>query len=156
MSILEVGKKAPHFELPNQDEETKTLDDYKGKWLVTYFYPKDDTPGCTKEAIEFSELKKDFDDLNTVIFGISKDSLEKHEKFKKKHDLLVELISDVSGTICDNFGVWVEKSMYGKKYMGIERSTFLFDEELNLIKFWRKVKVKNHAKEVLESIKNLS
>ena len=85
---------------------------------MIYFYPKDDTPGCTKEGIEFSELKKDFDDLNTVIFGISKDSLEKHEKFKKKHDLSVELISDVSGTICDNFGVWVEKSMYGKKIYG--------------------------------------
>ena len=130
--------------------------DFKGKKTVIYFYPKDDTPGCTKEAIDFSELKKEFEALNVAIFGISKDSIDKHEKFKKKHTLSVELISDIDGDICDSFGVWVEKSMYGKKYMGIERSTFLFDEEQNLIKFWRNVKVKNHVNEVLESIKNLS
>ena len=153
---MKIGDKIPNKKYQIGTNKEFTVNDLKGKKTVIYFYPKDDTPGCTKEGIEFSELKKDFDDLNTVIFGISKDSLEKHEKFKKKHDLLVELISDESVTICDNFGVGGEKSMYGKKYMGIERSTFLFDEELNLIKFWRKVKVKNHAKEVLESIKNLS
>ncbi len=153
---MNIGDKMPNKKYLIGTNKEFTVNDLKGKKTVIYFYPKDDTPGCTKEAIEFSELKKEFNDLNTVIFGISKDSIEKHEKFKKKHDLSVELISDVSGTICDSFSVWVEKSMYGKKYMGIERSTFLFDEELNLIKFWRKVKVKNHAKEVLESIKNLS
>ncbi len=128
--------------------------DLLGKKTVIYFYPKDDTPGCTKEAINFSEKINEFSNLNTQIFGVSRDSFEKHEKFKKKYNLKVNLISD-EGEITDYFGVWVEKSMYGKKYMGIERSTFVIDEQLKILKIWRKVKVSGHVEEVLDFIKNI-
>lgn len=125
-----------------------------GKKTVVYFYPKDDTPGCTKEAINFSEKINEFSNLNTQIFGVSRDSFEKHEKFKKKYNLKVNLISD-EGEITEYFGVWVEKSMYGKKYMGIERSTFVIDEQLKILKIWRKVKVSGHVEEVLDFVKNI-
>lgn len=125
-----------------------------GKKTVVYFYPKDDTPGCTKEAINFSEKINEFANLNTQIFGVSRDSFEKHEKFKKKYNLKVNLISD-EGEITEYFGVWVEKSMYGKKYMGIERSTFVIDEQLKILKIWRKVKVSGHVEEVLDFVKNI-
>ncbi len=128
--------------------------DLSGKKSIIYFYPKDDTPGCTKEAINFSDKINDFSSLNTQIFGISRDSPEKHEKFKKKHDLKVNLISD-DGEITEYFGVWVQKSMYGKKYMGIERSTFVIDEQLKILKIWRNVKVSGHVEEVLDFIKNI-
>ena len=128
--------------------------DLLGKKTVIYFYPKDDTPGCTKEAINFSEKIDEFSNLNTQIFGVSRDSFEKHEKFKKKYDLKVNLISD-EGEITEYFGVWVEKSMYGKKYMGIERSTFVIDEQLKILKIWRKVKVSGHVEEVLDFVKNI-
>ena len=130
--------------------------DINGQKVLIYFYPKDDTPGCTLEANEFSTFKKKFLNLNTQILGISKDSIEKHEKFKKKHNLKIELVSDENGEICKLFKVWVEKSMYGKKYMGIERATFLFDENLKLIKIWRNVKVKGHVEEVLTYVKSIS
>lgn len=125
-----------------------------GKKTVIYFYPKDDTPGCTKEAISFSEKINEFSNLNTQILGISRDPFEKHEKFKKKHDLKINLISD-EGEITEYFNVWVEKSMYGKKYMGIERSTFVIDEQLKILKIWRKVKVSGHVEEVLDFVKNI-
>ena len=128
--------------------------DLLGKKTVIYFYPKDDTPGCTKEAINFSEKINEFSNLNTQIFGVSRDSFEKHEKFKKKYNLKVNLISD-EGEITEYFGVWVEKSMYGKKYMGIERSTFVIDEQLKILKIWRKVKVSGHVEEVLDFVKNI-
>ena len=128
--------------------------DLLGKKTVVYFYPKDDTPGCTKEAISFSEKINEFSNLNTQIFGVSRDSFEKHEKFKKKYNLKVNLISD-EGEITEYFGVWVEKSMYGKKYMGIERSTFVIDEQLKILKIWRKVKVSGHVEEVLDFVKNI-
>ena len=128
--------------------------DLLGKKTVIYFYPKDDTPGCTKEAINFSEKIDEFSNLNTQIFGVSRDSFEKHEKFKKKYNLKVNLISD-GGEITEYFGVWVEKSMYGKKYMGIERSTFVIDEQLKILKIWRKVKVSGHVEEVLDFVKNI-
>ena len=128
--------------------------DLLGKKTVIYFYPKDDTPGCTKEAINFSEKIDEFSNLNTRIFGVSRDSFEKHEKFKKKYNLKVNLISD-EGEITEYFGVWVEKSMYGKKYMGIERSTFVIDEQLKILKIWRKVKVSGHVEEVLDFVKNI-
>ena len=128
--------------------------DLLGKKTVIYFYPKDDTPGCTKEAINFSEKINEFSNLNTQIFGVSRDSFEKHEKFKKKYNLKVNLISD-EGEITEYFGVWVEKSMYGKKYMGIERSTFVIDEQLKILKIWRKVKVSGHVDEVLDFVKNI-
>ncbi len=137
-------------------DENKFIDskDLKGQNIVIYFYPKDDTPGCTVEAKEFSESKNKFSKLNTKIFGVSKDSIEKHKKFITKHSLTIDLISDDT-SVCDKFGVWVEKSMYGKKYMGIERATFLFNEDLKLIKVWRNVKVKGHVEEVLNFVKNL-
>ena len=128
--------------------------DLLGKKTVIYFYPKDDTPGCTKEAINFSEKINEFSNLNTQIFGVSRDSFEKHEKFKKKYNLEVNLISD-EGEITEYFGVWVEKSMYGKKYMGIERSTFVINEQLKILKIWRKVKVSGHVEEVLDFVKNI-
>ena len=128
--------------------------DLLGKKTVIYFYPKDDTPGCTKEAINFSEKINEFSNLNTQIFGVSRDSFEKHEKFKKKYNLKVNLISD-EGEITEYFGVWVEKSMYGKKYMGIERSTFVINEQLKILKIWRKVKVSGHVEEVLDFVKNI-
>ena len=128
--------------------------DLVGKNLVVYFYPKDDTPGCTKEAIEFSQLHENFKQLQTNIIGVSKDTIEKHQKFIQKYKLKIKLASDEDLTICKLFNTWVEKSMYGKKYMGIERTTFLFDEDLKLIKVWNKVKVKDHAQEVLNFISN--
>ena len=137
-------------------DENKFIDskDLKGQNIVIYFYPKDDTPGCTVEAKAFSESKNKFSKLNTKIFGVSKDSIEKHKKFITKHALTIDLISDDT-SVCDKFGVWVEKSMYGKKYMGIERATFLFNKDLKLIKVWRNVKVKGHVEEVLNFVKNL-
>ncbi len=149
---MKIGEKLNNVKLLLEDGNNFSSDEFLGKKLIIYFYPKDDTPGCTKEAIEFSELIEDFKKNNTQIIGISKDSLEKHQKFISKHNLKVKLASDEDLEICKKFGVWVEKSMYGKKYMGIERSTFLFDQNLILIKEWKKVKVNNHAQEVLEYI----
>ena len=149
-----IGDSAPDFTLPNQDGVDTSLSSFKGSRVVIYFYPKDDTPGCTVEAIDFSKLKNKFSKLNTKIFGVSKDTIEKHKKFINKHNLTIDLISD-DGSICEKFGVWIEKSMYGKKYMGIERATFLFDDNLKLINMWRNVKVKGHVEEVLSFIKNL-
>ena len=149
---MKIGEKLNNVKLLLEDGNNFSSDEFLGKKLIIYFYPKDDTPGCTKEAIEFSELIEEFKKNNTQIIGISKDSLEKHQKFISKHKLKVKLASDEDLEICKKFGVWVEKSMYGKKYMGIERSTFLFDQNLILIKEWKKVKVNNHAKEVLEYI----
>ena len=149
---MKIGEKLNNVKLILEDGKNFSSDEFLGKKLIIYFYPKDDTPGCTKEAIEFSELIEEFKKNNTQIIGISKDSLEKHQKFISKHKLKVKLASDEDLEICKKFGVWVEKSMYGKKYMGIERSTFLFDQNLTLIKEWKKVKVNNHAQEVLEYI----
>ncbi len=149
---MKIGEKLNDVKLLLEDGKNFSSDEFLGKKLIIYFYPKDDTPGCTKEAIEFSELIEEFKKNNTQIIGISKDSLEKHQKFISKHKLKVKLASDEDLEICKKFGVWVEKSMYGKKYMGIERSTFLFDQNLILIKEWKKVKVNNHAQEVLEYI----
>ena len=149
---MKIGDKLNNVKLLLEDGNNFSSDEFLGKKLIIYFYPKDDTPGCTKEAIEFSELIEEFKKNNTQIIGISKDSLEKHQKFISKHKLKVKLASDEDLEICKKFGVWVEKSMYGKKYMGIERSTFLFDQNLILIKEWKKVKVNNHAQEVLEYI----
>lgn len=125
----------------------------KGKKTLIYFYPKDDTPGCTKEAIQFNEYYEKFKDIDVEIYGVSKDDSSKHEKFKDKYNLKFDLITD-DGTNCKEFGVWVEKSMYGKKYMGIERSTFFVDENLIVKKIWRKVKVPGHVEEVFNFIKN--
>ena len=150
-----IGDNLNNFKFKIDDDKVINQKDLKGHNLIIYFYPKDDTPGCTVEAIDFSKSKSKFSKLNTKIFGISKDSIDKHKKFTSKHSLTIDLISD-DGSICEKFGVWVEKSMYGKKYMGIERATFLFDKNLKLIKIWRNAKVKGHVDEVLSFVKNLS
>tara|TARA_B100000927_G_C16219553_1_gene370895 strand:- start:157 stop:612 length:456 start_codon:yes stop_codon:yes gene_type:complete len=151
---MKIGDKLNNIKFLLEDGKNYSSDQLLGKKLVIYFYPKDDTPGCTKEALEFTELIGEFKKNKTEIIGVSKDNTEKHKKFISKHDLKVKLASDEDLEVCKKFGVWVEKSMYGKKYMGIERSTFLFDENLILINIWKKVKVNGHAKEVLESIVN--
>ena len=149
---MKIGQKLTNLKFIIDKDTLISSSDLAGKKLVIYFYPKDDTPGCTKEALEFSNLKNDFDKKNVNIIGVSKDSIEKHQKFISKYNLSFRLASDEDLKICETFKVWVEKSMYGKTYMGIERSTFLFDENLRLIQSWRKVKVNGHAEEVLNSI----
>lgn len=123
--------------------------------VVLYFYPKDDTSGCTKEAQGFTEAKAAFEAAGAVVVGVSKDTAAKHDKFVAKYDLDVILVSDAEGSVCENFGVWVEKSMYGKTYMGIERATFLIDGAGNVVREWRKVRVPGHVDEVLEAVKGL-
>lgn len=152
---IKEGDQAPLFSLLNDNEQLTTLHDFEGINIVLYFYPKDDTSGCTKEALEFSEALQTFKTYNTCVIGASKDSVRKHQNFKAKHQLGVQLISDEAGTLCSSYGVWVEKSMYGRKYMGIERSTFLIDSKLRIRKIWRKVKVSGHVEEVLKYVKDL-
>ncbi len=150
--MLKIGDMAPEFNLPASGSNKVRIKDFKGKKLVIYFYPKDDTPGCTIEAKEFRDIIEDFSKKNTVILGVSKDSCASHDKFISKYNLPFTLISDEDAIMCKNYGVWIEKSMYGKKYMGIDRTTFLLDEEGKIIKIWRKVKPDGHAREVLEEI----
>jgi peroxiredoxin Q/BCP len=152
---LNIHSKAPNFKLPNQEGEIVELNKLK-KNVILFFYPKDSTPGCTVEAISFSKYLSDFTKLNCLVFGISKDSLKKHQNFIKKSNLLVNLLSDENDKVCENYGVWVEKSMYGRKYMGIERTTFLINSKNKIINIWPKVKVTNHVEEVLEFAKNNS
>ncbi len=152
MSNLQIGNKAPNFNLPTDNNSSIKLDSIKDKKKVVYFYPKDDTPGCTVEAQDFNNLNSEFAAKNTVVIGISKDSPKSHDKFKEKYNLTFTLASDENLEICKLYGSWIEKSMYGRKYMGIDRSSFLIDENNNILKIWRKVKVKNHAKEILDSI----
>ena len=153
MSTIEIGKPAPNFSLPTDGNGTVSLSDLKGNMVVLYFYPKDDTPGCTKEAIAFTEFKKEFDACGAKIIGVSKDTPAKHDKFKAKHDLDVILASDEDGSMIESYGVWVEKNMYGRKYMGIERATFLIGTDGKVLKIWRKVRVKGHVEAVLEETK---
>lgn len=152
--MLEVGKKAPQFTLKDQSGKTVSLKDFLGKQIVLYFYPKDDTPGCTKEACnfrdDFSEIKK----ARAVILGVSADSVEKHKKFIDKYNLPFMLLSDEKKKVLEKYGVWQEKNMYGRKYMGIVRSTFIIDEKGKLKKIFPKVKVTNHNKEVLEALRS--
>lgn len=151
---LTPGDLIPDFNLPTNGGGTLSRADLKGQKAVIYFYPKDDTPGCTKEAIAFTENNKAFDAVGVKIIGVSKDTAAKHDKFIAKHDLGITLISDVDGKMIEDFGVWVEKSMYGKTYMGIERSTFLIDENGKVLQVWRKVRVKGHVEAVLEAASN--
>jgi thioredoxin-dependent peroxiredoxin len=152
---LAAGDKAPAFDLPAGGGGRVKLAELKGKPAILYFYPKDDTSGCTKEAIDFTAKKKDFDKLGAQVIGVSKDSAASHEKFTKKHALKVSLGADEDGKACEAYGVWVEKSMYGRKYMGIERATFLIDGAGKIARVWRKVKVPGHADDVLEAAKAL-
>jgi len=152
--MTNLNDKIESFEL-DTDQGKFFSKDHVGKNLVLFFFPKADTTGCTKEALSFSNLINEFEDLNTIVIGISKDTVEKQIKFKSKYDLKCILGSDVDIKICSKFGVWVEKSMYGKKYMGIQRSTFLINTEQKIQHIWNKVKVPGHAEEVLEVVKKL-
>ena len=150
------GDPAPDFDLPADGGDTLSLSSFRGRTLVLYFYPKDDTPGCTKEAIGFSESLAAFDEAGATVVGASKDTPRKHDGFIAKHDLKVRLVSDADGSLCAAYGVWVEKSMYGRRYMGIERSTFLIDGTGAIRRVWRKVKVPGHVADVLEAVRALS
>lgn len=150
-----VGAEAPDFTLPRDGGGSVTLSDLRPGKVVLYFYPKDDTPGCTLEAQDFTALKSQFDANDTTVIGISKDSAAKHDKFCKKYGLSVTLASDENGSTCEDYGVWTEKSMYGKTYMGIERTTFLIDGTGKIARIWNKVSVKGHADEVLEAARAL-
>lgn len=153
MPELSIGDTAPEFtNSPTDNEGSVSLSDYKGKNLVLYFYPKDATPGCTTESCDFRDAMPNFEKLNTAVIGVSKDSVAKHDKFKAKHDFNFPLISDENSDICERYGVWVEKNMYGKKYMGIERATFLIDADGKIAQIWRKVKVKGHVEDVQQAI----
>ena len=152
--MTNINDKIEAFEL-DTDQGKFYSKDHVGKNLVLFFFPKADTTGCTKEALSFSNLINKFEDLNTIVIGISKDTVEKQIKFKSKYDLKCILGSDVDLKICSKFGVWVEKSMYGKKYMGIQRSTFLINTKQKIQHIWNKVKVPGHAEEVLEVVKKL-
>jgi peroxiredoxin Q/BCP len=149
------GDKAPDFTLPGDGGQTIRLKDFKGKTVVLYFYPKDDTSGCTREATEFTAALKDFKKAGAVVIGVSKDTPKKHDAFKAKHKLEVALASDEDGTMIEGFGSWVEKSLYGRKYMGIDRSTFVIDGKGVIRKIWRKVKVPGHVDAVLDMVNAL-
>ncbi len=152
---LQIGDKAPAFSLPGPDGQTIALKQFKGQTLVLFFYPKDMTPGCTKEAVGFSEKATAFKRAGAAIVGISKDSVARHEKFIAKHDLRLLLASDEDGHACEDYGVWVKKNMYGRSFMGIERSTFVIDGKGKIRAIWRKVKVAGHVEEVLAAVKEL-
>jgi thioredoxin-dependent peroxiredoxin len=155
MTELSPGQDAPQFELPRDGGGTLTLSALRGKAVVLYFYPKDDTSGCTAEAIDFSALKADFEKAGAVVIGMSPDSAKKHDKFKAKHSLSVDLVADEERKAIEAYGVWAEKSMYGRKYMGVERTTFLIDRDGKIARIWPKVKVPGHAAEVLEAVRAL-
>ncbi|MGA8169484.1 MAG: peroxiredoxin [Methylocystis sp.] len=149
------GDAAPDFDLPGAGGETLSLAALKGRKLVLYFYPKDDTSGCTKEAIEFNALRDNFAKVKTAVIGLSPDSVKSHDKFRVKYELALPLASDETKATLEAYGVWVEKSMYGRKYMGVERSTFLIGADGRIAKVWRKVKVPGHAEAVLAAAKAL-
>ena len=151
----EISQPAPDFTLPVTGGGEISLSALKGSAVVLYFYPRDDTPGCTKEAIGFSEHLASFASANTKVFGISRDTMAKHDKFTAKHDLTVPLLTDEDGAMCEAYGVWVEKNMYGKKSMGIERATYLIDADGVIAQVWRKVKVPGHVEAVLEAAQAL-
>jgi peroxiredoxin Q/BCP len=153
---LNVGDKAPSFSLATDGGGRISLKDLSGKPIVLYFYPKDDTSGCTREAVAFTGLLAKFNRLGVKVIGVSKDSIESHDKFKAKHDLGVVLGSDPDGKVVESYGCWVEKSLYGRKYMGIDRSTFLIDPKGKISRIWRKVKVPGHAEDVLEAAKAMA
>ncbi|MDP6352775.1 MAG: peroxiredoxin [Alphaproteobacteria bacterium] len=148
---IKVGARAPDFDLPADGDERLGLGAFKGQSVVLYFYPKDDTAGCTKEAIGFTAARDQFAKIGAAVVGVSRDSVKTHEKFIKKHDLGVRLVADEDDALCRKYGVWVEKSMYGRKYMGIERATYLIDAKGVVRNIWRKVKVPGHVEAVLEA-----
>lgn len=151
----DIGELAPDFTLPRDGGGDLTLSELRPRKVVLYFYPKDDTPGCTKQAIAFSEQLSAFDQAGATVIGVSRDPVTRHDRFRDKHGLGVALVSDVDGHLCEAYGTWVEKSMYGKTYMGIERSTFLVDGSGRIAKLWRKVRVPGHVDAVLGAVAEL-
>jgi peroxiredoxin Q/BCP len=151
--MINIGDKAPEFNLPDETGKLISLNDFEGKNIVLYFYPKDNTPGCTKESIEFSEEKDAFKKHDTVILGASRDGVKKHQNFIKKQNLTVKLLVDEEGTLCNDYTVWVKKKLYGREYMGIERATFLIGQDRTIKQIWRNVKVDGHVKDVLNTVK---
>lgn len=154
MPELSIGDDAPDFTMPRDGGGEISLGDFKGHYLILYFYPKDDTPGCTTEAVGFSAHLKDLKNKNIHVLGISKDKVAKHDKFVTKHELTIPLGSDADGDVTERYGAWIEKSMYGKTYMGIDRSTFIIDPNGKILEIWRKVRVKGHVEAVVESAKD--
>jgi peroxiredoxin Q/BCP len=152
---MQTGDQFPDFTLPRDGEGSMSLEDFKGQKLVLFLYPKDDTPGCTLESIEFTARADNFTAAGAIVVGLSKDSAASHDKFIKKHDLGMPLLSDETGGLLETLGCWVEKNMYGRTYMGIERTTFLIDEAGIIRQIWNKVKVKGHVETVLEAVKTL-
>lgn len=153
--MLKVGDKAPELTLPNQDGVEVSLRDLEGKWIVLYFYPKDNTPGCTTQACEFTEALPVFDDLDTAILGVSPDSPKKHTNFIAKKNLLITLLADESKEVCEKYGVWQLKKMCGREYMGVVRSTFLISPESKIEALWQKVRVKGHVETVKQKLKEI-
>lgn len=155
MKILKLGQAAPAFSLLSQDNEKISLKDFKGKAVILYFYPKDDTPGCTQETCDFQDNFKQFSKLNAIVLGLSKDSTESHKKFRKKYGIKFTLLSDEKLSVIKKYGVWKEKSLYGRKYMGIERTTFLIDQKGKIAKIYPKVKVTGHVAEVMRDLESI-
>jgi len=151
-----IGQPAPAFSATNQDDKTLSLLDFQGSWLILYFYPKDNTPGCTTEAIDFSQKQAEWENLNVKVLGVSPDSVKSHCKFIEKHSLTVQLLSDPDHQVADSYGVWALKKFMGKEYMGIIRSTFLIDPAGNLAYIWPSVRVKGHVESVLSKVKELA
>ena len=154
--MLSEGDVVPDVELVGLEGKPVSPADFRGQKLVLYFYPKDDTSGCTREAQDFTALAEEFEKEGTWILGVSKDDAKKHRKFIDKYELTVPLATDADGSVCEAFGTWIEKSMYGRKYMGIDRATFLIDRDGKIARVWRKVKVPGHAQEVLAAAKELA
>ncbi len=155
MADLDVGDVAPDFTLPADGGSSLKLSSFVGKPVVLYFYPEDDTPSCTNEAISFSQLKSDFEKAGAVVIGLSPDSVRKHDKFKAKHALDIALASDEERKVIEAYHLWVEKKMYGRTYMGVERATFLIGRDGHIARIWRKVRVKGHAESVLDAVRAL-
>jgi peroxiredoxin Q/BCP len=155
MADLEVGDKAPDFDLPRDGGGSLRLSDFMGRPVVLYFYPQDDTTSCTSEAISFSQLRSQFAEAGAAVIGLSPDSTKKHDKFKAKHGLDVDLVADEQRKAIQAYGLWVEKQMYGRRYMGVERATFLIGPEGRIARIWRKVRVKGHAEAVLQAVQAL-
>lgn len=155
MNMLNIGDQAPSFTLPGHGGGDVSLADYAGRYVILYFYPKDHTPGCTKQACAFRDAMPDFTGLNAAVIGVSKDSVKKHEAFADQHDLPFPLVSDEGTTLCEEYGVWVEKNMYGKTYMGIERTTFLIAPDGTIAEIWRKLRVAGHVDAVKQRLSDI-
>lgn len=153
--MIEPQQPAPDFTLPRDGGETVSLSGLRGRAVVLFFYPRDDTSGCTRESIEFSQARQEFAAAGAEVIGVSKDSVASHDKFVAKHGLTVPLLSDAEGTVCEDYGTWVEKKMYGRTFMGIERTTVLIDADGLVAQVWRKVKVPDHVDAVLEAVRAL-